>query len=171
MLTLIPIGENWSHWMQEYQRFRLTLSTSVWTAATKKWSCAIGALPTWASDWITRRPQLTIMWPQLTSWCGLLPVKVSSKAVNMAASVSYGSSGKCVCVRVWCRVDLCVYGCLVVWWSLCVCVGQQFLLSLWGSCAGAKYPAAHRCLFTGWFTALTGKTHTRIALQEFSQKI
>ena len=108
----------------------------------------------------------------------LLPVKVSGEAVNMAASVSCGSSGKCVCVRVRCRVDLCVYGCLCVcvWWctacwcmntwSVCVCVcvcvcgGQQFLSSLWGSCAGAKCPAAHRCLFTSWFTELTGKADT-----------
>ena len=116
----------------------------------------------------------------------LLPVKVSGEPVNMAASVSCGSWGKCVCVRVCCRVDPCVYGCLrvCVWWCtacwcmhtqsgcvcVCVCVsegekeggrgGQQFLSSLWGTCAGAKCPAAHRCLFTGWFTALTGKPHT-----------
>lgn len=46
----------------------------------------------------------------------LLPVKVSGEAVNMAASVSRGSSGKCVCVRVCGQEDVCVYGCL------CVCV-------------------------------------------------
>lgn len=44
--------------------------------------------------------------------------------------------------------------------SVCVWGGQQFLSSLWGSCVQAKCPAAHRCLFTGWFTELTGKTHT-----------
>lgn len=29
----------------------------------------------------------------------LLPVKISGAAVNMAASVSCGTSGECVCVR------------------------------------------------------------------------
>lgn len=89
----------------------------------------------------------------------LLPVKVSGEAVNTAVSVSCGSPGKCVCVRV--CVLSCGSVCLrmfvcgdVLLVGACthgmhVCVGLQFLSALQGSCAGAKCPAAHRCLFTG----------------------
>lgn len=93
----------------------------------------------------------------------LFPVNVSGEAVNMAASVSCGSLGKCVCVESSGSACLWMFVCTACWCMLslgtCVCGGQRFLSSLWGSCAGAKCPAAHRCLFTHWFTELTAETH------------
>lgn len=73
------------------------------------------------------------------------------------------SSGS-VCLWMFVCLCLVMYRLLVHEYMVCVCVcecgGQQFLSSLWGSCAGAKCPAAHRCLFTSWFTELTGKADT-----------
>ncbi|MED6234608.1 hypothetical protein ATANTOWER_014501 [Ataeniobius toweri] len=69
----------------------------------------------------------------------LLPVKISGTAVNMAASVSCGTSGECVCARVRLQVDVdvCMSACddvLLVGACIHCCVrgGQQFCSSLRG---------------------------------------
>jgi len=63
----------------------------------------------------------------------LLPVKISGAAVNMAASVSCGTSGECVCVRARLQedMDVCVSACDDVL-LVGACGGQQFCSSLRG---------------------------------------